>query len=67
MATKKTPRFLTTQVVPSVEDGVVRCECGAEMTVVHYTAFPSGDRWTFWRCVVHENHITAALPLAVDE
>jgi len=64
---KKTPRFLATQVVPTVDDGVVLCECGERMTVVHYTAFPSGDRWTFWRCVVHENHVTAALPLTVEE
>lgn len=63
VAKKASARFLTTQVIPTVKDGVVHCECGEAMTVVNYVAFPSGDRWQFWRCVVHANHITAALPI----
>ena len=67
MAKNAPTHFLATQVVPTVKDGVVICECGQRMTVVNYTSYPSRDRWQFWRCIVHDKHITAALPLAVHE
>lgn len=62
MARKAAPRFLATTVTPTVENGVVTCECGSRMTAVNYVSVPSGDRWHYWRCVAHEHHITAALP-----
>lgn len=66
MAKTTATDFRVTRVVPRVIGDDVVCECGSIMRVVDYVQFPEHRRWQFYKCLAHDNHITSALPLAVD-
>ena len=67
MAKTTASDFRVTQVVPRVVGDDVVCECGSLMRLVNYVSYPGQKRWMFYKCLAHDNHITAALPLPVEK
>ncbi len=50
-------------VTPTVREGLVFCDCHAEMESIRHVDLESWAVWLWWRCLDDPGHVSHAVPV----